>query len=206
MEPPLEGKMIYFFPFVLNMMLSDVFLFFLSHRYPDDTFDRMWTPYNSIEWKLMNTSLTIDQGAPSFNFLPLPPSIVSSTAAIPANVNDNIEFYYHPKYNASTYYMYMYFDEIKKLQANQIREFDIFVNGKLFNNDPVNPVYLKSLYYISAIAKPHLELWINRTSRSTLPPLINAIEIYMTKDFLQSQTYQTDGMFSDTLILLSTYN
>ncbi|GAU13137.1 hypothetical protein TSUD_111980 [Trifolium subterraneum] len=50
---------------------------------------------------MVNTSLTIDQGSPSFNFLPLPPSTVMRTTSIPANVSDNIEFHFLPKYNAS---------------------------------------------------------------------------------------------------------
>ncbi|WJX49027.1 hypothetical protein P8452_35515 [Trifolium repens] len=141
---------------------------------------------------MVNTSLTINQGAPSFNFLPLPPSTVMRTTSIPANFSDNIEFHFLPKYNASRYYVYMYFAEIQKLEANQIREFNIFVNGKLLNNDPLIPLYLQSMYYISVIDENKLELWFNKTSRSTLPPLFNAIEIYMTKDFLQSETYQTD--------------
>lgn len=179
------------------------FPFFLSERYPDDIYDRTWTPYNnSTDWKQIDTSLTINQGA-SFNFLPLPPSIVMRTAAIPSNASNNIEFYFLAKCNASTYYVYLYFAEIQKLQENQTREFNIFVNGELLNNDPINPSYLQRLYYVSAVSETRLELWINRTSRSTLPPLLSAIEIYMTKDFLQSQTYQTDGMLLDTLILLS---
>ncbi|CAJ2661142.1 unnamed protein product [Trifolium pratense] len=161
-------------------------------RYPDDIYDRTWTPYNSTEWKMVNTSLTIDQGAPSFNFLPLPASTVMRTISVPVNVSDNIEFHFLPKYNASRYYVYMYFAEIQKLEANQIREFNIFVNGKLLNNEPLIPVYLQSLYHISVIDENKLELWFNKTSRSTLPPLFNAIEIYMAKDFLQSETYQTD--------------
>ncbi|KAK2432694.1 Leucine-rich repeat transmembrane protein kinase protein [Trifolium repens] len=168
-------------------MISNVLHFFLCQRY-----DRTWTPYNSIDWKMVNTSLTINQGAPSFNFLPLPPSTVMRTTSIPANFSDNIEFHFLPKYNASRYYVYMYFAEIQKLEANQIREFNIFVNGKLLNNDPLIPLYLQSMYYISVIDENKLELWFNKTSRSTLPPLFNAIEIYMTKDFLQSETYQTD--------------
>ncbi|KAK2371326.1 LRR receptor serine/threonine-protein kinase IOS1 [Trifolium repens] len=161
-------------------------------RYPDDIYDRTWTPYNSNDWKMANTSLTIDQGAPSFNFLPLPPSTVMRTTSIPENVSDKIEFHFLPKYNASRYYVYMYFAEIQKLEANQIREFNIFVNGKLLNNDPLIPLYLQSQYYISVIDENKLELWFNKTNRSTLPPLFNAIEIYMTKDFLQSETYQMD--------------
>jgi len=106
----------------------------------------------------------------------------------------------------------MYFNEIQKLQANQIREFNIFVNGELLNSDPINLVYLQNLYYISVVSETKLELWFNKTSRSTLPPLFNAVEIYMAKDFLQSETYQTDGMYylvrytDFTLKCLSTIN
>jgi len=166
--------------------------FFLFQRYPDDVYDRTWTPYNSIDWKKIDTSLTVDQ-APSFSFIPVPPSTVMRTAAIPANASDNFEFSFLPKYNASTYYVFMYFAEIQKLQENQIREFNIFVNGKLLRSE-VNPFYLQNLYYYSSgISETKLELWLNKTSRSTLPPLFNAVEIYMSKDLLQSETYQTDG-------------
>jgi senescence-induced receptor-like serine/threonine-protein kinase len=105
-----------------------------------------------------------------------------------------MEFSFLPKYNSSRYHVYMYFAEIQKLQENQIREFNIFVNGKLLSSE-VNPLYLQNLYYSRAISETKLELWLNKTSRSTLPPLFNAVEIYMSKDFLQSETYQTDGMY-----------
>ncbi|KAH1219348.1 LRR receptor-like serine/threonine-protein kinase IOS1 [Glycine max] len=161
-------------------------------RYPDDVYDRIWTPYNSNEWTQIDNTLTIDHDATtSFDFLPLPPSIVMGTAAIPANVNDNIEFHFLPKNNASTCYVYMFFAELQKLQANQIREFNIFVNGDILNNAPINPIYLQNAYHLAIIENP-LELWINKTSGSTLPPLLNAIEIYMTKNFSLSETYQTD--------------
>ncbi|MED6135393.1 hypothetical protein PIB30_045975 [Stylosanthes scabra] len=162
-------------------------------RFPDDVHDRIWTPYNSKDWKQINTSLAIDKGETSYNFLPLPPSTVMETAAIPANNNDNIEFSFHSKHNAFAYYVYYFVAEIQKLEANQVRDFNIFLNGDVVNNGPVDLVYLKSRYYISVLNEPRFEVWINRTSRSTLPPLISAIEIYMTKDFSQSQTNQADA-------------
>ncbi|XP_016170514.1 putative leucine-rich repeat receptor-like protein kinase At2g19210 isoform X1 [Arachis ipaensis] len=162
-------------------------------RYPDDVHDRIWTPYNSKDWKQINTSLAIDKESTSYNFLPLPASTVMETAAIPTNNNDNIEFNFYPKDNASAYYVYFFVAEIQKLEANQFRDFNFFVNGYLLNGSPVNLKYLQSVYYISILEKPRLEVWINRTSRSTLPPLFSAIEIYMTKNFSQSQTDQTDA-------------
>lgn len=193
----------FFFLFSFNVVMFWCFSFFLcSQRFPDDVYDRIWTPYNSADWNQIDTLLTIDQGATSFNFLPLPPSTVMGTAAIPANVNDGIELRFVPVYNSSTLYVYMFFAEIQKLEANQTREFNIFVNGNILNIDPINLPYLQSEYYM-AISENSLELSINKTSRSTLPPLLNAIEIYTSRNFSQSETKQKDGMFLDMLILLS---
>ncbi|KAI4314235.1 hypothetical protein L6164_027166 [Bauhinia variegata] len=137
-------------------------------RYPDDVYDRIWIPYNSSNLKHIKTSLWVDQGASSYSFLPLPPSNVTRTAAVPANA------------------------KIEKLEGNQVREFNVFVNGDLLNSNPVKPSYLESIYYAALVTEPELKLWINGTNRSTLPPLVNAIEIYMTKDLLQTQTDQKD--------------
>ncbi|XP_028779003.1 probable LRR receptor-like serine/threonine-protein kinase At1g05700 [Neltuma alba] len=164
-------------------------------RYPDDIYDRIWTPFNSKDWRQMNTSLPVDQGssstASSSDLITYPPSTVMRTAATPANVSNKLEFRFQLGHNDSIYNVYLYFAEIQKLQANQIREFDIFLNGDLLNAD-ISPLYLKTLYYTSIITEPWLDVWINTTDRSTLPPLFNAIEIYMTKDLSQSQTQQTD--------------
>lgn len=166
-------------------------------RYPDDAYDRIWTPYNSNDWKQINTSLPVDQASSSssYSFITLPPSTVMRTAATPSNDSNNMEFHFMPSYdNASIYYAYMYFAEIQKLQENQIREFNIFLNGSPFNANPIRPSYLETLYYLAAMNGPLLQVWINKTDTSNLPPLFNAIEIYKPKDFSQSQTQQTDGM------------
>ncbi|XP_054782069.1 probable LRR receptor-like serine/threonine-protein kinase At1g05700 [Prosopis cineraria] len=165
-------------------------------RYPDDIYDRIWTPHNSKDWERMNTSLPVGQGSsssvPSYSFITVPPSTVMRTAATPANVRNDMEFHFLPRYNASTYYTCLYFAETQKLQANQIREFNTFLNGGLINSDPVSPPYLETEYYIQATTEPWFDIWINKTGRSTLPPIFNAIEIYMVKDLSQSQTQQTD--------------
>ncbi|KAI9107873.1 hypothetical protein K1719_021209 [Acacia pycnantha] len=103
-----------------------------------------------------------------------------------------MEFHFQPRYNASQYYTYFYFAETQKLEANQIREFNAFLNGDLISSNPISPSYLEATYYISATTEPWFNIWINKTGRSTLPPILNAIEIYMVKDLSQSQTQQTD--------------
>ncbi|XP_054780106.1 probable LRR receptor-like serine/threonine-protein kinase At1g05700 isoform X2 [Prosopis cineraria] len=167
-------------------------------RYPDDMYDRIWTPYNSKDWKQINTSLPVDQGssssiaASSFSFITFPPFNVMRTAAIPANVSNNMEFHFmQSRDNVSIFYAYLYFAEIQKLQANQIRQFNIFVNGDIFIAN-ASPSYLETSYYLAIQISPWLNIWINETDRSTLPPLFNAIEVYMAKNLSQSQTQQTD--------------
>ncbi|KAF7843443.1 putative LRR receptor-like serine/threonine-protein kinase [Senna tora] len=162
-------------------------------RYPDDAYDRIWTPYNSTNWKQINTSLPIGQSSSSSSlYITLPPSIVMSTAETPENTSNNIEFHFQQNSeNASTYYAYMYFAEVQELQENQTREFNIFVNGELLTS--ASPFYLQSTYYLAVVMDSSMDILINETDKSTLPPLINAIEIYMTKDLSQSQTDQTDA-------------
>ncbi|XP_054780168.1 probable LRR receptor-like serine/threonine-protein kinase At1g05700 isoform X2 [Prosopis cineraria] len=160
-------------------------------RFPDDAYDRIWTPYNTKDWKQINTSLPVDQGSTSSGLMNYPPSIVMRSAATPANAGNNMEFNFLPGYNASTLYAYMYFAEIQKLQENQTRQFDIFVNGGLLSAD-ISPFYLRTIYYLAVKPEPWLNIWLNRTERSTLPPLCNAIEIYVEKNLSQTQTQETD--------------
>ncbi|XP_054792251.1 probable LRR receptor-like serine/threonine-protein kinase At1g05700 [Prosopis cineraria] len=159
--------------------------------FPDDAYDRIWTPYNTKDWKQINTSLPVDQGSTSSGLMNYPPSIVMRSAATPANAGNNMEFNFLPGYNASTLYAYMYFAEIQKLQENQTRQFDIFVNGGLLSAD-ISPFYLRTIYYLAVKPEPWLNIWLNRTERSTLPPLCNAIEIYVEKNLSQTQTQETD--------------
>ena len=41
---------------------------------------------------------------------------------------------------------------------------------------------------------PKLSFSIYKTPKSTLPPILNAMEVYIVKDFLKAPTDQEDGM------------
>lgn len=91
----------------------------------------------------------------------------------------------------------MHFAEIQSLQANETREFSVLVNG-----DPMHeryspkPLSTETLSYFTPqqCDKGNCIVELLRTSKSTLPPLINAIEIYMVIDFPLLETNQDDGM------------
>lgn len=157
-------------------MLTNV-LHFIS-RYPNDAYDRIWTPYNSIDWKTIRTPHTVDVRSDNEFLL----SHILRTAATPANGGDSIHL--RPGYYASTYMVCLHFAEVEEPKPGQVREFDVFINGVQL--DPTQPEYLVSKVLQQenqTNADETLEIWINRTNSASLPPILNAIEIYTIKDF-----------------------
>ena len=132
-----------------------------------------------------------------------------STAATPTTDSSPLNFYWDSKTATSEYYIYMHFAEVVKLKANQSRSFNITINGEPFYG-PFVPKYLSTttLYSPSplTIAKKY-EVSIFKTENSTLPPILNAVEIYSVKNLSQSETDQQDGMLRtcNLLIVVSSY-
>ncbi|KAL6335306.1 hypothetical protein AAG906_029547 [Vitis piasezkii] len=159
-------------------------------RFKDDNCDRFWFPYNSGEWKMLNTSRTIDTD--DDNKLQLP-SIVMSTAVKPLNTMEPLKFSWESTDPTSKLYIYLYFAEVEELQLNESREFNIFLNGNLWHG-PLTPESFEAtaIYRISSSISEKFEFSIYKTNNSTLPPIINALEVYLVKQLLQSQTDQKD--------------
>ncbi|KAI7757331.1 hypothetical protein M8C21_031459 [Ambrosia artemisiifolia] len=75
------------------------------------------------------------------------------------------------------------------------REFNIYLNGNL-SYGPFSPLNHTTTTILSTepeIVAPKYILTINKTKNSTLPPIINAIELYTLKQFPQNQTYDQDA-------------
>ena len=122
------------------------------------------------------------------------------TAAIPKTNSSPLVFNWDSETATSEYYIYMHFAEVVELKANQYRSFNITLNGQYWYG-PVVPKNLSTTTVFSTkamrIAKQY-EVSIIKTENSTLPPIINALEIYSIKNLLQSETDQQDGMFLHT--------
>ena len=93
----------------------------------------------------------------------------------------------------------MYFLELENLEANQTREFNIYLNDLLWYGplNPKNIVYptFFSTSYSQPDSEGNIQIWFNNTKNSTLPPLINAFEVYFFKDGSGQETFQTDGKY-----------
>ncbi|XP_062155657.1 LRR receptor-like serine/threonine-protein kinase IOS1 isoform X2 [Alnus glutinosa] len=163
-----------------------------GYRYPDDVHDRYWQSLNYFSWTNLSTNLTVDsQNHNDYQA----PSVVMSTAVTPLNGSAPLGAFKWDSDNASTeYYVYMHFAEVVKLEANQSRSFNVTLNGKYWYG-PLVPDYLSTttLYSPSAISgSGNYQFSLVKTEKSTLPPILNAFEIYKVKYFLQSETDQED--------------
>ncbi|OMO66489.1 hypothetical protein COLO4_30543 [Corchorus olitorius] len=156
-------------------------------RFNEDIYDRGWWPYQTTDWKQITTSSTIEFGKNDYQ----PPLLAMKTACVPANASQPLYFLINSTNPIDQYYLYMHFAEIETLKANQSREFNISINGQLFYG-PYSPKYLISDSIYSTVALGGGLITIERTKNSSLPPIVNAIEIYVVKEFLELQTADTE--------------
>nr|POF19205.1 putative leucine-rich repeat receptor-like protein kinase [Quercus suber] len=151
----------------------------------------MWfPPVAMVGWTPISTSLTVD-GITHNDFQP--PSVVMETASTAINASVPMTFNWVAPDNTTQYYVYMHIAEIRVHKANESRVFNISLNGELWGG-PIIPKYLHTttVYSPSALKGGKFEFALYKIEQSTLPPLINAIEVYKAVDLLQSQTDQQD--------------
>ncbi|KAK3220066.1 hypothetical protein Dsin_014036 [Dipteronia sinensis] len=136
-------------------------------------------PYNYFNWTRLSTKSSI---ASSDDYHPA--GSVMSTASTPENSSEPLDFYFETFDPISQFYFYLYFAEFEKLQANQSREFDIYLNGKM-EFGSVSPKYL------------------NTTTVYSVAPVVDAMmkikSIYALKrnwqgDPCAPQAYSCDGL------------
>lgn len=165
-------------------------------RNTDDPYDRIWAPGSgsSIE-TLTSDATTIDTShgdQPPQQVLQNAISTNNSLSIISWNMNflpiDNV------------IYMNMYFSEVTQLDDNQTRSFRIFQDTESIS-EPILPPYedFIQMYVSNVTVSPSTVFSVVRTTNSTLPPLINALEIFTTSNALTDGTNTQDV---ETLISL----
>ncbi|WOG94178.1 hypothetical protein DCAR_0313471 [Daucus carota subsp. sativus] len=163
---------------------------FGNYRFKDDIYDRKW---NSI--KYINSTLVYNFETWTYIGGNKVPYKVMTTAIAPDNSSNPLKLPWTPANASDQFLIYMYFSEVQTLQPNQTREFDIYLDGKPWSRRPVTPYNRSTVtVYSDALEKPAAshELVIQKTKRSTLPPILNAFELFTVKKFLQFQTDDQD--------------
>ncbi|EXB74616.1 hypothetical protein L484_026313 [Morus notabilis] len=163
-------------------------------RYRDDVYDRLWSPLETDKWTPTNTSLGVNNISDSGYGLPL---TVMSTAYTRNNSIRYMGIWWTLDRNLR-YFFYLHFAELVKLQMNESREFNIYMNGDLWYDIPLIPTYLvaDTLCGTKGSKPDHegkIEIWFNATENSTLPPLVNALEYYALQKNSRQETYEKDA-------------
>ncbi|CAJ1955356.1 unnamed protein product [Sphenostylis stenocarpa] len=162
-----------------------------SYRYDVDVYDRFWYSYgDNKDWKQISASIAADSFDQNHY---KPPEIVLSTAVTPVNATAPLVISWEPQNPTELYYVYMHFTEIEVLPKNQTREFNITQNGKPWYQN-LSPMHqsINTIYSRSGINGEKIEYSLEKTKNSSLPPIINAIEIYKVINFHQTDTHQGD--------------
>uniref|UniRef100_A0A1J3DBC1 non-specific serine/threonine protein kinase n=1 Tax=Noccaea caerulescens TaxID=107243 RepID=A0A1J3DBC1_NOCCA len=160
-------------------------------RYPEDIYDRFWRPFLPPEWMQIKTSLNVTDSLKDYN----PPQDVMKTAAIPNISSEPMSFSWTLESSDDETYAYLYFADIQQVRDNETREFAIIANNieyalyyrpmkfkveTLFNRVPIT------------CEGGVCRVTLSKSRKSTLPPLMNALEVFKVIEFPQSETNQDD--------------
>ncbi|XP_031487930.1 LRR receptor-like serine/threonine-protein kinase IOS1 [Nymphaea colorata] len=153
-------------------------------RFPDDPYDRIWTPDNNSYGTPLSTDLPVKEiYTPAFG---LPTAIMQTavTSSAPITISWSTK---------ASIYVFMHFAELIEYKENQTRNLTIANNGQTWA-DPFVPRYLvtNTIFSTSPDTLGEYSFSIGVTQTSTLGPIINAIEIYEARDVTGSSTYQQD--------------
>ncbi|VAH07088.1 putative leucine-rich repeat receptor-like serine/threonine-protein kinase At2g14440 [Triticum urartu] len=136
-------------------------------RYPDDSFDRYWQPFPDRKHAVSST-----HNVTSADFWNLPPPDVFNTALV-AEQNSPLVLQWPPiSLQNGSYYVSLYFADTL---ANSSRTLDVNINDYQFYEGTVTSAGLSvfaTQWILSGLTRVIL------TSKSVLPPLINAGEVF----------------------------
>ncbi|KAM1361254.1 hypothetical protein COP2_027077 [Malus domestica] len=159
-------------------------------RYGDDGYDRIWSRHISPSWDPVSTSSSVTTYKNGYRV----PLEVIQTAATPRNASEPLNLYWNKTDMNAQYYVFMYFAEVEKLEKNQLRKFNISWNGSTLIG-PFTPRYLHADVISNSralVGKDH-EISIHKTEDSSLPPILNAVEVFQAMQQVESPTSGEDA-------------
>jgi len=168
-------------------------------RYPDDIFDRIWTPSYGIglsevksEASGINTSTTEDH----------PPEGALENAITSSSTTQSMQFINRLPTKELPIYITAYFSEVNESAVGQ-RSIQMYIDNKPFLS-PIVPPFgsVKEVYITNITASANTSFLLQASDTSTLPPVLNALEVYTLSDALTAGTDSRDGKF---VMLLSKY-
>ncbi|KAM3411930.1 hypothetical protein ACQJBY_003540 [Aegilops geniculata] len=161
-------------------------------RYPQDPHDRVWIPWaDPKEWTEISTTKQVDSDYDDFEV----PTAVMQTAVTPLNASMKLDITWDPvpqPHDLSPgYFIIMHFSELQLPPSNALRQFDININGVRLSDD-IRLFYLGVgvIYNEKPYRDGNYNISINATANSTLPPILNALELF---SIMSTTNFGTDS-------------
>ncbi|CAN6247177.1 unnamed protein product [Urochloa humidicola] len=164
-------------------------------RYSLDPHDRIWSTYDTIpSWKETSaTSVVRNYLTDAYEV----PSSIMQNAVIPAN-GSRIDFSWNPSDPSvnisSRYFFVFYFAELLSVASNELRQFDIIVDNSTWNTKPYTPPYLFAESFSGTVqGRAVHSVSLVATRNAKLPPILNAMEMYLVKPISETATDPGDA-------------
>lgn len=158
--------------------------------YPDDPYDRIWTPeeVDNGYTAVTNNGTSIKVEVPE-----MPPEAVLMNAVTSSSTSEPLILATQVRTASIPIYLIMYFSEVTQLDSDQKRSFVFCIDSDIAS-DPIVPPYgsVFELYLTNTTATPNTTFSLIATTDSTLPPLINAMELFYVVE-LTDGTNSKDG-------------
>jgi hypothetical protein len=167
---------------------------YFSRRYPDDPYDRIWEGSTSSSWANLSTQETI-QGGNDFEV----PTLVLRTAVFPVNNGTVLNAGEWKTYKRSfAFKIFLHFADI---QNSQVRLFDISTSDWASQNYSPPYMSVETLYSADWYKSTdgNYSITLVATNETTLPPMLNAYELYNHIPHGTPRTFSNDCEMSPTL-------
>ncbi|KAM0855774.1 hypothetical protein ACQ4PT_049558 [Festuca glaucescens] len=165
-------------------------------RYPFDPYDRIWQTYGDVaSWTNITTTARVNISDSGFNA----PSVVLQSAATPLN-GTQLDFSWSPDPSinnddsSTAYLLLLYFAELQQLPSNALRQFDILV-ASWSGSQSYSPKYLFPEVVERMVIQGSGQITVSlvATPDATLPPTVNAFEVYSVRQMTELATDNEDA-------------
>ncbi|KAJ1689498.1 hypothetical protein LUZ63_013653 [Rhynchospora breviuscula] len=153
-------------------------------RFPDDRHDRWWLNYNSRTLTEDSTNSAVGSSDTEFDT----PPYIFQTAAMTSSTKEPLTISWTGNSPSTLYLILLHIVEIQNIPSTDLREFDITcnqdtwytsVNPGPFNLQIDDKTTLPAKWLpLAATGDTSYTISLQATASSTLPPLLNAIQLY----------------------------
>ncbi|KAI4352052.1 hypothetical protein L6164_006338 [Bauhinia variegata] len=169
----------------------------ITRRYPVDVYDRIWEAERSFLYTEDVTSEAVSIDVTKAEDKP-PPAVLQD-AAVGTLWGASLRTIIYlrtrdlPADTSVLVYIAAYFSEVARLNANDRRSIDIYINDVPYSRQIIPPFGGVAVSYIAnTTAYSNTNISIRGSDDSTLPPLLNAYEVYSVSDALTEGTNTDD--------------